>query len=261
MLGKLLPLLLLPLTFGGFSASSNYQLKSYGVNSGGTNSTSSSTFSAQAGTGEIGGNSSNGPTYTTKSGSIEAQQANVPGAPTLSNGSGTFTNKLNFIINTSSNPSDTTYVIAVSTSPTFTSTNYVQADGTLGSSQVFQDYATWGGATGTQAIGLTSITTYYFKVAALQGKFTATGFGPSANIATATPSLSFSVTPNNLNLGKLTSGSVINGPSNISFTFTSNAPFGGTIYVAGNSTGLVSSAAANYNIHVTAPRGNLTSLS
>src|SRR5665213_1740695 len=161
MLGKLLPLLLLPLTFGGFSASSNYQLKSYGVNSGGTNSTSSSTFSAQAGTGEIGGNSSNGPTYTTKSGSIEAQQANVPGAPTLSNGSGTFTNKLNFIINTSSNPSDTTYVIAVSTSP----------------------------------------------------------------------------------------------------TFASNAPFVGTIYVAGNSTGLVSSAAANYNMHVTAPSVNLTSLS
>ena len=263
MLNKLVPLLLLPFSLAAFSASSNYQLKSYGVNSGGTNSSTSSTYSLQAGTGEVNGNVSGGTTYQTKSGSIEAQQANVPGAPSLSNGGGTYINKLNFILNTASNPSDTTFVVAVSTSPTFSSISYVQADGTLGATQVFQTYAAWGGASGTDAIGLSSGTTYYFKAAAMQGKFTATGFGPSANATTAvyTPSLSFSVSPNTLNLGALTPNTVINGPSDISFTFTTNASYGGTVYIAGSTTGLVSTAAAGHSISVSPPSGDLTSLS
>lgn len=254
--------LLIGLNFAAFSSSSNYQLRSYGLNSGGTNSASSSTYSLQAGTGEIAGSETGGPTYKIRSGSIETQQSNVPGAPTLSNGGGTFTNKLNFIINTSSNPSDTTYVVAVSTTSNFTVTNYVQADGTLAGTQVFQTYAQWGSGSGTDAIGLTSGTTYYFKVAAMQGKFTATGFGPSANASTASAaSLSFSLTPNTLNMGSLTPGSVINSPSDISFTFSTSASFGGSIYMSGSNTGLTSATAGNYNITIAGASGNLTSLS
>jgi hypothetical protein len=259
MLTKLIAGLLIT-SFAAFSSSSNYQLKSYGVNSGGTNSSASSTYSVQAGTGEVSGNVSGGPTYKTKSGSVEAQQANVPGAPTLDNGGGSYSNKLGFIISTSGNPTDTTYVVAVSTTSNFAVTNYVQADGTLGSSQVFQTYTQWGGSSGSFAIGLSSSTTYYFKVAAMQGQFTATGFGPSANSSTGgAPALSFSLTPNTINMGNLSAGSVVNSPSNISFTFTTNATFGGTIYMAGSSTGLTSSS-NGYNIHITGPSGDLSSL-
>jgi len=261
MIWKSLAALMVVLNFGAFSSSSNYQLKSYGVNSGGTNNSSSSTYSLQAGTGEVSGNVSGATTYQTKSGSIEAQQANVPGAPTVDNNSSTYFNKLHFVINTASNPTDTTYVVAVSTTSNFTVTNYVQADGTLGAGQVFQTYSQWGGAAGSLAIGLSSSTTYYFKVAAMQGKFTATGFGPSASAATVPPpSLSFSVSPNNLDMGSLSAGSVVTSPSSISFSFTSNSAFGGTIYVTGSDTGL-RSVNSSYTIQVSPPSGDLSSLS
>jgi hypothetical protein len=262
MLDSILAGMLIVINFGAFSSSTNYQLRSYGVNSGGTNNSASSTYSLQAGTGEVIGNVSGSPTYKVKSGSIETQQANVPGAPTLDNNGGAYINKLKFIINTSSNPSDTTYVIAVSTTSSFTVTNYVQADGTLGASQIFQTYGLWGGATGSFAIGLTPSTVYYFKVAAMQGKFTATAFGPSANLSTGiAPALSFSLSPSNLNMGTLNSGSVITSPSDISFTFSTNATNGGSIYMAGSSTGLVSTAAGGYNIHINTSSADLSSVS
>jgi len=248
------------LLFASFSASPNYQLHNYGVNAGGTNSSSSATYSANTGAGEVGGGATGATTYTTKSGSIEAQQANVPGAPTLDNGSNTYYNKLKFTLDTSGNPSDTTYVVAVATDSGFATTQYVQADGTLGSSQVWQTYTTWGGASGNFAVGLSANTRYWFKAAAMQGKFTASAYGPSANETTASPALSFSVSPNNLNFGNLTAGSVTSSPSNISFTFSTNAAGGGTVYVSGSSTGLTS-AETGHTIAVSPPSGDLSSLS
>jgi hypothetical protein len=248
------------LSLASFSASSNYKLNNYGINSGGSNSTSSSTYSANVGAGEVGGGATGAATYSIKSGSIAAQQAGVPGAPTLSNGSNTYYNKLNFILDTGGNPSDTTFAVAVATTSNFSSLQYVQADGTLGSNPVWQTYTQWGGSSGTFAIGLTASTTYWFKAEAMQGQFTATAFGPSANAATvsSSPALSFSISPNSINLGSLTSGSIISS-SNLSFTFSANAVSGGTIYVMGTSTGLTS-AAVSHTIDVTAPSGNLLSL-
>lgn len=249
------------LSLASFSASNSYQLNNYGINSGGSNSTASSTFSANVSSGEANGAASGATTYTAKSGSIEAQQANVPGAPTLDNGGGGYINKLNFIINTSSNPSDTTYVVEVATDSGFSSPQYVQTDGTLGSTQVFQTYSQWGSGTGTFAIGLNAATTYWFKVAAMQGKFTATAFGPSANATTGNePTLSFSLSPNTLSFGNLNAGSVTSGPSNLSFTLDTNAAFGATIYVAGSNAGIHSTAAGN-TIAVSPPSGDLSSLS
>jgi hypothetical protein len=244
-----------------FPASNNYQLKSYGVNSGGSNNTSGATYKAQVGTGEVNGNVSGGSTYQAKSGSIEAQQANVPGAPTISNGGGTYSNKLNFVISTAGNPSDATFSVAVSTASNFSTTNYVQADGTLGSNQVYQTYSQWGSGSGTLAIGLTPSTTYYFKVAAMHGQFTNTAFGPSASGATVnnTPAISFSVSPSTVNMGNLTSGSVITSPSDLTFNFSTNASSGGTVYVTGSNTGLTS-VAASKTIDVSPPSGNLSSL-
>jgi hypothetical protein len=255
-------LLLIPaafLGFASFSASTNYELNNYGLNSGGSNSTSSTNFRANVGAGEILGGSSGGATYTTKSGSVEAQQASAPGAPTLSNGSGTYTNKLHFALNTSANPSDATYAVAVATDSGFSAVQYVQADGTLGSGLVWQTYTQWGGSGGFDAIGLTSNTRYWFKAAAQTGVFTASAFGPSANETTTDgPTLSFSLSPNSINLGSLNAGSIVSS-GNISFTFDTNATFGGKIYVLGSSTGLTSSK--GHTIEVTPPSGNLSSLS
>jgi len=257
---RLLAPFLVLVNFAAFSSSTHYQLNNYGVNAGGSNSSNSSTYNANVGAGEVNGGASSGTTYTTKSGSIEAQQANTPGAPTLDNGSGTYYNKLKFILSTSSNPSDTLYSVEVATNSGFSSPKYVQADGTLGASPVYLDYATWGGGSGFFAIGLTSSTTYWFKADAVQGLFTASAYGPSANLATASPALSFSVSPSTENMGNLTAGSVITAPSNVSFTFSTNAASGGNIYMLGSNTGL-HSANTGYTIQVSPPSGDLSSLS
>jgi len=250
------------LLFAAFSSSGTYQLNSYSVGSGSTNSAASPNYKLQGSAGEISGSPSSSTNYTTKSGGIQAEQANVPPAPTLSNGSGTFFNKLNFIISTGSNPSDATYSVAVSTTSNFTVTNYVQADGTLASSPVYQTYTAWGGASGTDAIGLISNTNYWFKVDASQGKFTNSAYGPSATISTAGgPTVSFSLSPNTLNMGSLLPGSVITGPSSLSFTFSTNASHGGAVYMAGQYTGLRSASSSNYTLQTTPPSADLTAVS
>jgi hypothetical protein len=233
------------LLFAAFSSSNTYELQNYNIGSGGTNTSSSSSYKLNASTGEVGGGTSSGSADKLKASSIEAQQANVPLAPTLGNGSGTFYNKLSFVINMSSDPSDYTYAVAVSTASNFATTYYVQADGTLGSSQVYRTYAAWGGGSGSTIVGLLPNTTYYVKVAAMQGQFTNSAFGPSANIATVSPQLSFSLSPSSINLGSLLAGTVITAGTNVSVSFATNAGTGGNVYIAGANAGLNSTAASN----------------
>lgn len=254
-------LLGLGMVFAAFSSSTSYKLNSYSVGGGSTNSSASSNYSLQASTGQVNGPTSSSATYSTKSGAIQTEQTNVPPAPTLSNGGGTYYNQLNFIINTASNPTDAQYAVAVSTTSGFTVTNYVQADGTLNTTPVYQTYAQWGSGSGTLAVGLLPNTTYWFKVNSIQGKFTNAAYGPSANLATVGPAISFSLTPNTISFGSLLPGSVVTSPSTISLTFATNASNGGAIYSAGQNTGLVSASSSNYNIHVLAPSGDLSSLS
>jgi len=252
----------IPLLMAAFSSSGTYELNSYNVGGGGTNSASSSTYSLQGNVGEVGGDPTSGSTYTVKSGAVQEEQANVPPAPTLSNGGGTYFNKLNFIINTGGNPSDTKFSVAVSTTSNFTVTNYVQADGTLSGTPVYQTYAQWGSGTGTLATGLVSSTTYWFKVNAGQGKFTYSAYGPSASLATAGgPTLSFSLSPASENMGSLLANTVVTSPSSLSFTFSTNAGNGGTVYMAGQFTGLRSPSSSNYTLGVSQPGGDLSSLS
>src|SRR5579884_2667426 len=191
----------LPLILAAFSSGNTYQLKSYSLGAGGgTNNSSSNTYTVQGSLGEQTNNTAAGSTYTGNNSSIQTEQINVPGAPTLSNNGGTYYNQLNCVISTSNDPSDTTYAIAVSTN-SFVTTNYVQANGTLGASAVYQTYSTWGGSSGFQMTGLSAGTTYQVKVAAKQGMFTNTAYGPVASQATASPTLSFSVSPNSYGLG------------------------------------------------------------
>ena len=241
------------LLMAAFSSSPTYQLQSYGINGAATNTSNSTTYKLEGSTGQLQSVKTSSPAYSVKSGSIEAQQSSVPTAPTLNNSGGTFYNKLGLIINTGGNASDTTYVVAISTN-SFATTQYVQADGTIGATAVFQTYTQWGGATGTTITGLSFTTTYQVKVSAMQGVFTQSAYSPVASSSTSSPSITFSVSPNALTLPSLLTGTVVTG-STISTTFATNASYGGNIYVLDTNTGLASASTGALIASATADLG------
>ena len=82
------------------------------------------------------------------------------------------------------NSATTTYAIYC-----FTALNYVQANGTLGSTPVYQTAATWGAVTVT---GLTALTQYYFYTIAQNGAGVTTansGYGAGTTTAVTAPTL------------------------------------------------------------------------
>ncbi len=242
--------------FGGLPSSSTYQLQTYGIGSGGTNNSSSPSYRLNGSSGETGG-TSNGGTTTSKTGSTESRQANVPLLPTLDNGSDTYTNKLNAIINRGGpDAADYTYSIAVSTN-NFSTTSFVQADGTLGGAPFYQSYIAWGGATGSLIIGLTPGTTYQVKMNAMQPGFTGSAYGPQAVSTTTTAALNFSITPSVVTFGSLLPGVTTNGNTNVTVNFSTSSA-GGAVYIAGANAGL-RSASANFTIP--AVNNSLASLS
>ncbi len=104
--------------------------------------------------------------------------SNVPAAPTVNNATST---SLDVAINVNSNPTGTEFAIQE------TSGNmYVQANGTLGASAVWQTNSNWGTKTVT---GLTSATSYTFKVKARNGANTETSFSTTTSLSTKTPGL------------------------------------------------------------------------
>ena len=230
-------------TFAFFSSSTNYSLKSYSIGPGGTNTSSSSNYKAQANLGETAGISSS-TNYSSKSGSIQAEQANVPPAPTLSTNGGTYYNQLGLILNTGGNPPSATFAVAVS-SNNFANTYYVQSDGTLGATQYFQTYIGWGGASGTNIVGLAPSTVYEVKVSAMDGTFTQSEYGPYASASTTVPSITFSLSPSSQNIGTLLPGSIITSPSTVNFSISTNADNGADIYVTGQYAGLYSNYSGN----------------
>jgi autotransporter-associated beta strand protein len=116
--------------------------------------------------------------------------ANVPSAPTVNNPT---TSSLDVIINVNSNPSATEFAIQE------TGGNYVQANGTLSGSAVWQTAATWGTKTVT---GLASSTTYTFQVKARNGANTETTFGTSAGgLVSAIPTNNWTGGTGNWNTG------------------------------------------------------------
>ena len=99
--------------------------------------------------------------------------ANLPGTPTVTNPTNT---SLDVLIDVNSNPSNTQFAIQE------TGGNYVQANGSLGVSAVWQTASVWGTKTVT---GLSGGTLYTFQVIARNGDNTATSFGTSANGTTS----------------------------------------------------------------------------
>lgn len=255
--------------FLALPASSTYQLRDFGFGTGGVGNATSSNYGLEAVTGEQSNNKLTGSTYNLGSGLAYTNQANVPEAPTVVN-SANWYNKLRITINESGNPSDTKYAIAISTDG-FTTTSYVQDDQTVGPAlglEDYQDYSTWGGGSGFLAIGLAPSTTYSVKVKAWQGKFTETGFGPTASAATAGAMLTFDIDvaatdsdtnpPFTTDLGALTPGSVTTTTNKVWVDFDTNAENGGKVYVVASNTGLQSQA-QSYTINATA--GDLSALS
>lgn len=242
-----------------FPASTNYQLEGYGFGAGGEDNMTSANYASDAITGEVSDDQLTGANYNLGAGLSFEIMANVPPAPTFTNPSNYY-NKLNLILNTGGNPTDTKFAIAIS-SDNFVTTNYVQSDNTVGATlgiEDYQTYAAWGGATGFDIIGLAPSTTYKVKIKAFQGKFSESGYGPTATAATVSSQLSFSLSTNTINFGSLVVNTVNSSPTNIDVSFATNAASGGTVYIYGSNAGLTSTTASHT---IGAVSGDLASLS
>lgn len=255
---------LLPLLFAALPATTNYELNSFGFGSGGTASSSTTTYSLEGISGELGGQTSITSNYNVKPGFIETQQANVPKLSSFDNGSGRYYNQLHFVLDQQANPTDALYALQVCIGGNFPcagTINYVKSDDTIGPTLAltdYQTYAAWGSAGGTNIIGLAPNTTYGLRVKATQGRFTESGYGPSLTATTVSPSISFSVSPTSLAMGNLLPNTITDAPSPISLTFDTNANSGGDIYIGGQNGGLRSTIAS---FTITSASGDLTSLS
>lgn len=228
---------------------SSYELHNYGFGSGGTSNSSSTNYSLNATTGEVGNTESSSATYKARSGNNNSQQADVPIAPTFTNPA-SYYNKLRFIIAPGSNPSDTKFSIAISTD-NFATTQYIQDDNTIRATKGIEDYQTyaaWGGATGQLVTGLAPSTTYYIKVNSFQGKFTETEYGPVATAATITQSITFDIDvsatdsetapPYATSFGSLLPATVTTAPEKLWIDLTTNAESGAKVYVRSANGGL-----------------------
>jgi len=252
----------LPFVLGVLPSTTNYQLNSYGFGSGGTANSSTSNYSLEGISGEVGGQSSTTSSYVLKPGFVETQQANVPLLSSFDNGSGRYYNRLHFVIDQQGNPSDAKYALQISTTSDFSSgVNYVKSDLTIGASLSLADYQTysaWGSSGGSIITTLSPSTTYYLRAKATQGSFTESAYGPASSATTVNPSISFTVSPTTVGLGQLLPNTVTNAASSISLTFDTNASAGGDIYISGTNSGLKSLTTGN-----TIPTvfGDLSSLS
>lgn len=243
---------------------SNYELKEYGFGSGGTSGSSTENYSLFGVTGEVDQGVGTTDNYKSLPGLTFTMQADLPPAPTVSNPSN-FYNKLNLVVNISDNPSDTKYAIAASTDNFATDTRYVQSTNTIGATlgaEDWQTYAAWGSGTGISVIGLSPGTTYSFKVAAVHGDFTQTGFGPVGSAATVNPTLTFDIDvsavdeetnpPFSVSLGSLTAATVTTAPNKVWVDVSTNGTAGALVYVYGSNNGLLSTSTSNSIVSTTA---------
>jgi hypothetical protein len=133
--------------------------------------------------------------------------ANTPDAPTLSNAT---TSSIKFVVNPNGNPPATEFAVFSSVD-----SKYVQADGTLGASPVWQTYTNWGGASGTTITGLGPNIVNNIVVKARNGNNTETAFSATSSLDTLanTPSA-----PTLSNVGAINLTLKVNENSNPSST-------------------------------------------
>jgi hypothetical protein len=242
--------------FAAMPATTNYQLQDYGFgNGGGTGGTAN--YQLEGIAGEVSGQDAATANYGLGSGLLETQQANVP-TLSLTNPNNSY-NSLRLTITPANNPSDALFMVAISTD-NFVTTQYVQSDGTVGAVlgiEDYQTYAAWGGASGSNIIGLLPDTTYQVKSRAMTGEFTESGYGPTASVATANVTLTFDIDvaatdtetspPYVVALGDLLPGTVTDGPSKIWVDIETNAESGARVFILSANAGLTS-ARTGYTI-------------
>lgn len=225
-------------------SSTNYQIQNYSFGAGGTVNSTSANYGLNGIAGEVEFGRPSSANFKAGSGLTYMMKANVPGAPTFTNPSSNY-ERLKFVINTSNNPSDTTYAIQVSTTSNFSSNiMYMKSDNTLGTTLTASDYktyTTWGGASGNYVTGLDPHTTYYMRVKARQGKYTESEYGPSASATTADPSLTFSVDSSNVTFSNLNSGNTYTDSSKTTTLTTSTNAYNGYIVNARETSPLTAS--------------------
>lgn len=220
--------------YASLPSSANYKLQSFTFGAGGTSSASSSNFNLNGVVGEVEYGSPTSSSYKDESGLTYMQKANVPAAPTLSTPANNY-DRILFVLNPGSDPSDYTYALEISTDSSFLSNvNYINSDGTFGSSlgpSNFQTYSAWGGSSGTFVTGLLSNTPYYIRVAAQQGSYTQSEWGPATSITTNYSTLTFTINNPTITFNNLNSGnSYTDSSQSDKFTTTTNAYNGYTIY-------------------------------
>ena len=109
--------------------------------------------------------------------------ANPPTAPTVAAPASNKNNSLNVTIGSSDgNPGTTTYAISVS--PTVGGNSWVQANGTVGASAVYQTASAWGAGNTVTVTGLSSGTAYTFAVQAKNGGGTTTSSTAASPVST-----------------------------------------------------------------------------
>ena len=164
--------------------------------------------------------------------------ANVPGTPTVNNPT---TSTLDVTLNVNSNPSNTVFSIQE------TGGLFVQANGTLGATEVFQTASAWGAANLVTINGLSTGTTYAFHVRAKNGDNVVTSYSSSAsnttsagcttpsqqpisfgtnNIADVTANINFTRGNGNQVIVLAHSGSAVDATPVAGTSYTANASFG-----------------------------------
>lgn len=194
-------------------SSTNYTVENPSVDSGGENSNSTN-YNERESIGGSNDSAASSTNYRAFPGFVQHAYPGIPGQPTLVNTGGVLYNALDFIIATAGNQTDTTYAIAIS-SDNFTTTNFIQADDTVGSSAVWQSYTSWGSGTGQRVTGLIANTTYQIKVKARYGFDTETAYSVTASATTGGPTLTVS-------FAGVNSGTTISGATT-TVTTASNA--------------------------------------
>lgn len=249
--------------FASLPSSSNYKIQSYSFGAGGATNAASTNYKMHGVVGEVESGRPASANYKVGSGLNYLLNANVPGAPTLSTPANNY-DRILFVLNTSNNPSDTTYALEISTSSNFSSNvNYIKQDGTVGASLAttdFKTYTNWGGASGTFVTGLTSNTTYYIRAKARKGNFTETEYGPAASVTTHYSSLTFSINNPSITFANLNSGnSYTDASKSDTLTTTTNAYNGFSVY--GRVTQPLTTATGNTIANFTSPNSAPTSWS
>lgn len=250
-------------------SSTNFRLEDYGFSAGDTTDSQSTNFGVRGITGEQTGDSAQSTNFQALPGLIFSEMSNTPLAPTFTNPANYY-NKLRLVINTSSDPTDTQYAIAISTDNFTSDIRYVQDNQSVGSSLGNEDWqylSSWGGVSGFEILSLLPSTSYQVRVASRQGTYTQSPFGPAASASTVSPQMTFdidiapldqeSAAPYNLAIGTLSQSSVTTANDRIWFDVSTNAQSGATVYIYSNVSGLLSTS-ANYTINTAT--GNLASL-